>query len=408
MPSEHTNYSKLSVSLTKQINKTEKKNNGIFFTPPNTVNKTIELLEPYMANITDVLEPSCGSCEYILPLHEQFGHINITGIELNNTIFETIKSLESENFKLFNEDYLTYVNPIKYDLIIGNPPYFVMKKTAVDRSYYNYFGGRPNIFILFIIKSLHSLRPNGILSFVLPKNFLNCLYYDKTRKYINENFSILHICECDDDYIETQQKTIVIIIKNTEDHNSQNTEYCLDIEPHTIFGMPENIVALQTLYNDSTTLSELGFTVSVGNVVWNQCKNELTNDKSKTLLVYSSDIKNKKLEIQKYSNVDKKNYINKPGDLGPILVLNRGYGVGKYNFEYCLINENFEYLIENHLICIKYADSENNDKLIQSYKKIIESFENEKTRDFIRLYFGNNAINTTELCEILPIYNFNI
>ena len=34
----------------------------------------------------------------------------------------------------------------KFDLIIGNPPYFVMKKTDVDESYHNYFDGRPNIF----------------------------------------------------------------------------------------------------------------------------------------------------------------------------------------------------------------------------------------------------------------------
>ena len=39
------------------------------------------------------------------------------------------------------------------------------------------------------------------------------------------------------------------------------------------------------------------------------------------------------------------------------------------------------------------------------YNNIIKSLQNEKTIEFIKLYFGNNAINTTELCEILPIYN---
>ena len=68
-----------------------------------------------------------------------------------------------------------------------------MKKADVDNSYYNYFDGRPNIFILFIIKSLSLLNNKGILTFVLPKNFLNCLYYDKTRKHIIENFAILNI-----------------------------------------------------------------------------------------------------------------------------------------------------------------------------------------------------------------------
>ena len=47
---------------------------------------------------------------------------------------------------------------------------------------------------------------------------------------------------------------------------------------------------------------------------------------------------------------------------------------------------------------------ENNERLIDMYKKIINSFENSRTEEFIKLYFGNSAINTTELNYILPIY----
>ena len=39
-------YSKLSQNLTTKINKSEKKKNGIFFTPPETVHRNIKLLEP--------------------------------------------------------------------------------------------------------------------------------------------------------------------------------------------------------------------------------------------------------------------------------------------------------------------------------------------------------------------------
>jgi hypothetical protein len=182
----------------------------------------------------------------------------------------------------------------------------------------------------------------------------------------------------------------------------------MDVEGFTLFGTPETILKLRSLYTNSSTLKKLGFRVSVGNVVWNQCKKELTHDNTKTLLIYSSDIRNKRLEIQTYANEDKKNYINKKGDTQPILVINRGYGVGEYKFEYCLINEKeaeiVEYLIENHLICIKYEKPIAKKELICLYKKIITSFENVNTREFIQLYFGNNAINTTELCEIFPIY----
>ena len=403
MSSEEHNFSKLSYLLTNTIDKKIKKKDGIYFTPPKTINYNFNILEPFIKNVKTALEPSCGSCEYLQILNKKNPDIKITGIELNKQIFDSIHSMESKNVKLYNADFLTFNFKIKYDLIFGNPPFYVLKKKEVSPEYYKYFDGRPNIFILFIIKSLSLLNDNGILSFVLPKNFLNCLYYNNTRKYICDNFEILSIHECNDTYIETQQETIILNIRKS-DNKSKNNEFILS-NKYIIFSTPENILKINSLYDKSTTLYNMGFKVIVGNVVWNQCKKELTDDNTKTLLIYSSDIEGQTLKIKKYSNVDKKNYINKEGQQGPILVINRGYGVGNYTFNYCLINEDFDYLIENHLICIKYTKEITNTKLIKEYKKIIKSFDNKKTKDFIELYFGNNAINTTELCEILPIYD---
>jgi adenine-specific DNA-methyltransferase len=400
-------FSELSQSLTKKINITDKKNDGIYFTPPETVAKNIKLLEPFIKNMKTVLEPACGSCEYILQLKDAYSNMNITGIELNETIYESIKVLNKENITLINDNYLSCEITTKYDLIIGNPPYFVMKKDVVDNSYYNYFDGRPNIFILFIIKSLKLLNDGGILSFVLPKNFSNCLYYDKTRKHIIQNYTILNIIECTDDkYIDTKQDTIILVLQNEKPKNNNNSKYNINISGYNIFGTPDNISKLTELYTDSKTLYDLGFNVSVGNIVWNQHKKDLTDDSNKTLLIYSSDITNNKLTIKQYTNKEKKNYINKTGTDEALLIINRGYGVGCYNFNYCIINENdnIKYLIENHLICIKYTKSLSKKELVIKYKKIMESFNHYKTIEFIKIYFGNNAINTTELCKILPIY----
>lgn len=394
-------YSNLSIDLTKQLSKNDKKSNGIYFTPPTTIIRNLKALEPYMKNIKTVLEPSCGSCEYITRLND---NLDITGIEFDKTIYAAIRSLIHGSVKIFNEDFLKYEPSKSFDLIIGNPPYFVMKKKDVNPIYYDYFDGRPNIFIMFIIKSLKMLNKNGILSFVLPRNFLNCLYYDKTRKHISQNFTIIDILECGADYIETKQDTVTIIIQRKSDTEKQNDKYLLKVGLSTIFGLPDNIEKLKLLYNDSTTLSKLNFKVNVGNVVWNQVKDILTNDEKKTRLIYSSDIKDGKLVQKTYKNKDKKNFIDKQGITTPLLVVNRGYGVGNYNFNYCLIEGGFSYLIENHLICIKYMEEITNDELTTLYKKIINSLENKKTKQFVEIYFGNNAINTTELCNILPIY----
>lgn len=404
-------FSELTMSLTKSIGKQDKQNNGIYFTPIGIVNKTLQYLEPYMENVKKVLEPSCGSGEYINGLTSLYSALELDCIEFYKPIYDSIKSFEKtiidSKILIYNEDYLTSttIEGKKYDLIIGNPPFYVMKKTDVERKYWEYFDGRPNIFILFILNSLEKLEEGGIISFILPKNFLNCLYYDKTRKHIAENYSVIMIDECNDDFIETKQETIIFIIQNNVPEKGENLKYILHQNEYTIFGTETNINELKNMYHNSSTLAKMNFSVNVGNVVWNQCKDILTHNKNETLLIYSSDIKNNKLKIKKYSNEEKKNYIKKEGNDSPLLVINRGYGKGEYKFDYCLIEGGFQYLIENHLICIRYNGEVNNDELIKMYKKIIKSLENEKTKRFISLYFGNNAINTSELCNILPIYN---
>lgn len=394
------NFTELSRKLTKQLSKEEKKEYGIFLTPLTTIQKNIEFLSPYIKNGMSVLEPSCGSCHFIFSLLEKY-ELNITGVEFNKKIFDSIAKYETEKVRLYNRDFIKFGELDTYDLIIGNPPYFVMKKTDVPSMYHKYFDGRPNIFIIFIIKSLHLLKKDGILSLVLPKSFLNCLYYNKTRKYIIENYKILTIIECADEYLDTKQETIILIVQNKKDVCG-NSEFVLNYEGNYILGNRAIIDKLRDLYAGSTTLSQIGCRVFVGTVVWNQNKAILTNDATKTRLIYSSDIKDNELVLQKYANKEKKNYIDKEGCNEPVLVINRGYGVGNYKFDYCLIEGGFEYLIENHLICVK-CDLGNEDA-VAMYERIISSLENSKTIEFIKLYFGNNAINTTELAHIVPFF----
>ena len=397
-----TTYSQLSKDITKQLTKKEKKDNGIYFTPPSTVIKNIRYLKKLNTNFERILEPSCGTGEFLNALSSQLPESSIVAVEKNTTIYDSLQNQFPERIQIYNDDFITRNIDDKFNLIIGNPPYFVLKKKDVPSIYNDYYTGRPNIFIIFIIKSLSLLAEDGILSFVLPKSFTNCLYYDNTRKFINENYTILNIENCDDKYIETKQETITFVIQNKKPQ--KKNKFVLKINNFTIFGSKKMITKIKKLYKNSTNLDKLGFTVNVGNVVWNQCKDILTTDSTQTRLIYTSDISNKQLGCKQYKNEQKKNYINKEGENKPLLVLNRGYGVGTYNFEYCLINCDFDYLIENHLVCIRPKENTPDDILIAMYKKIMSSFENEKTKEFIKLYFGNSAVNTTELNSILPIY----
>lgn len=404
-----TDFSYFSKNITQQFTQIEKKSDGIFFTPPNIITNIIERVKliPDL-QIRTVLEPSCGSGEFFHYLNNNFENIDIIGIEKNTRIYEQIehKFLENNNILILHRDFLQWdlINENKFDLIIGNPPYFVVSKSSVDESFYDLIDGRPNIFILFLIHALQKLQDNGILAFVLPLNFINCIYYSKIRKHIYENFAIIDILECNDDnFIDTKQDTIVFILQKKLDKR-ENLRFTLLKNNDIVFNTPSKIDLISNLYQGAVSLYSIGFEVSVGTVVWNQCKDILTDDDTKTRLIYSGDIKNNHLDLVNYKDPSKKNYIMKDGHIGPMLLLNRGYGKGKYTFSHCLVDMDTPYLIENHVISIRFRGSISREQLLEKYDKVIQSFCNEKTKTFVELYFGNNAINTTELKHILPIY----
>jgi len=397
-------YSQLSYDLTNEITHLEKKKYGIFFTPKNIITDTIDFVLKHIDPQT-ILEPSCGSGEFVKELNNRLKLKDIDAIEFNETIYDKLQHVDwkaQNTITLYELNYLEYQSDKKYDLIIGNPPYFVMKKKEVDVKYNKYYEGRPNIFILFIVKSLWLLNNNGILSFVVPKSFVNSIYYNKLRAFINDNYTILNIFEYEKSkFIDTEQETITLIIQKK---SGVNCEYVLIKDDIVLINTPEKIKKLTEYFTSSTTLKQLGFEAKIGTVVWNQVKDKLTDDNSKTLLIYSGDIKDNKLSIQTYKNEEKKNYIDQKGTNELMLVINRGYGNAKYNFTYCLLDMENEYLVENHLICIKSVKNIEKKALRRKYNKIIKSLKNEKTKKFIDLYCGNNALNTRELNEMIPIF----
>lgn len=395
-------FSDLSIRITKDLSKEIKKNEGIYFTPHETIEYIINLIKPLFIDYKsiNILENSCGSGEFIIILIKNLTNINIIGIEKNKYIYNKIQHLSNDFIKILNEDFLEYNNDIYYDLIIGNPPFSVIDKKNIDINYYNYFDGRPNTFIIFLLKSLKLLKDNGIIAYILPKSFLNCIYYNKTRKLIIENYSVIHLSFANDKYLDTTQETIILIIQNKK---GLNDDYYIKREDIIIINTKDNIIDIKNIYEKSTNLYNLKFNAKIGSIVWNENKDLLTDDNLNTRLIYNTDIKNNQLINKKYKNNFKKNYINKIGYKSPLLVINRGNGNSSYIFEYCLIDIQEEYLIENHLIMIKYNDEITKEDLIEKYNKIIKSFENPKTKEFIKIFFGNNAINIKELLYLLPI-----
>jgi len=94
-----------------------------------------------------------------------------------------------------------------FDVVIGNPPYVFTRDVEWGESVKNYFwnnfaisngankskknqSGKVNLYILFILKALHLINENGLLSFIVPNGLLRTTTYDTTRKYLLNNTAI--------------------------------------------------------------------------------------------------------------------------------------------------------------------------------------------------------------------------
>ncbi len=407
-------FNELSIKLTREINKQTKKAQGIYFTPKtistSLTNKALSELGIY-DNIK-VLEPSCGTCEFVSLVDELITNSYIHCIELNTDIFEAITDIEFKNTIGFeNEDFTKYEEDDgAFDLVIGNPPYFVCKKENIPNKYKQYITGRPNMFGIFILHSLSKLKIGGILAFVVPKSFLNSAYYADIRNFIKHTCTIVSIddYENNNDFLDTEQSTFGLILRKEFEDESGNVEldgcdYSVMINGSFIF-TPDSS-ELNKYFEGATTLEKMGLAVKTGTVVWNEKKDLLTSNEKETILLYNTNVTNEnKIKLTTFKNDEKGQYIRMEGSCVPLIVVNRGNGNASYNFKYALVDINEPYLVENHLNMIYSKYDMSKAGLMEKYSQVINSFEKEKTREFIKLFFGNNGLSKTELETVLPIY----
>lgn len=384
-----------SNDLNKHLSKELRKKQGIFFTPRDARMKLFDKLNEFgITQFQRILEPSFGSGEFLHDLMEFYPSSTIYGVEFNATMYE--KATTNSTFSplhLVQQDFLKWSHPDKMDLIIGNPPYFVVKdKNPACMT------GRGNIFVQFIYKSIHEhLADGGILAFVLPTSFYNCSYYEPCRTYIKEHTTILHVETIQTHYYETNQDTMILILKK-EPSSSVPPPFVFSYQGlHTISPYAKE---LSKLIENTKTLQQLGFQVKTGNVVWNQHKDQLSNDKG-TLIIYSSNLVQGQLILNNLKN-DKKQYIqNFNGEkiIGPAILVSRGYG-NKFAFNYVFIGSEYTFHGENHINVITPMTED----AVQSIDSVLASFANPKTLKFIQMYIGNGALSKSELETVLPIF----
>ena len=115
-----------------------------------------------------------------------------------------------------------------FDIVIGNPPYFVLKnglpfKDNYEAAFPQLKSGRTNIYQMFMGLSAELLNKNGIFAFIHPKTLLSDAYLEATRNFLVSQFNditILNIENRHDVFNNVLQAVIVSLW-----HKGKNQRY---------------------------------------------------------------------------------------------------------------------------------------------------------------------------------------
>ena len=393
-------YTKESIDYLKNTDIKKRKKLGQYFTPKSIRELLLSKL-PKKDN-ADILDPACGSGEFLLSCKKYFKNPILYGFDIDkkliNIASKLVKNASIKNFDFLNID----INKKKYDYIIGNPPYFELKlNEEIKKKYFDIIKGRVNIFSLFIKTGLDLLKDGGYLAYVVPPSMNNGAYFSKLREYIIKNSSLeyLHIIDGADNFHLANQKVMLIILKKT--NSKKSSKYIFKKNGITIF--TEDKKFLNKAYKNTVSLKDIGYTVKTGSIIWNEHKEKLANDKNNsTLLIWASNINNGKIIIG-YTK-GKPQYIkNISNDLiikSRVVVVNRITGSSKeINIKAAIVNEK-EFVCENHVNVIYMSENANCN---YSLKDIFKALQDKTNIKVMRLISGNTQISKTELERLLPI-----
>lgn len=226
--------------------------NGQFFSPPQLAKYLVDIIKPSQYDL--ICDMTCGHGSFFnfLPVEN-----NIYGNELDMKAYKVAKYLYP-NSKLTHGDIRAYNPQIKFDLIIGNPPFNLefgtYNKPLTSQMY-------------FIQKSNELLKTAGLMAIIVPCSFLDDEFSNKSNiEYMNECFNFICQIELNSDafnYLGVSNfKTKIIIFQ-------KKSEYFDDIEYKNEFinGSADDIYNqyIKTIYDKKKILKSKIFLENTSN-----------------------------------------------------------------------------------------------------------------------------------------------
>ncbi len=398
--------SQVTLEYLKNRPKIDRSPLGQFITPRLVREKLISELR--ITSGMRVLDPGVGTGEFLRDCLDAQPGIYAEGWDIDPKVLGAAKNLVPEAI-LKEQSALEVEWKSDFNLVIGNPPYFEMKKLSPElrKKYSSVIGGRPNIFSLFIAAGLGALQHGGHLAFVVPPSMNNGAFFTKLRNYIMDQASIeyLYVFENNKLFDDALTAVQLLVLKK----GAKSDKYFIDLGKITNSHLERIIFAdepekFEEEFKGRSTLWDLGYEATTGKVVWNQHKNKLSNQKTPNNypLLWAHNISQNKEIVLNDQHPKKLQYIEKSNpELGPSIIVNRITGsVGSGSLRCAFVPDKFEYFGENHINVIKKRVGVNQKV---DWDELLLLLRNPQINSRIQKLTGNTQVSCIELTHWLPI-----
>jgi len=226
---------------------------ALYFTPPKLADRVIDDLISRGASLATHHwhDPASGGAAFLVPIAQRISveltskgvpaktvlkHIetHISGNDLDDTLLEiseqfllmALQDISKEtsytpHFKLTKGDGLLAVHDLASapDVVACNPPYRKLN-AAETKKYQVQFGdvirNQPNIYGLFIRKTLDIVKPGGLVGLLTPTSFWSGASFSKLRQMVAARTHVAQIDalgERNTTFISVEQQTAITVLK---------------------------------------------------------------------------------------------------------------------------------------------------------------------------------------------------
>ena len=321
---------------------------GAYYTPPALCERLLDMASQTGVDWSTarVLDPACGGGAFMSPVARRMAtsmeepepaaalesiETRLHGIELDpfaawlsqvfldaTLIKLGIVSSRLPRISVQIEDALEGKNEDReFDLVVGNPPYGrVSLSTQRRREYERSLYGHANLYGLFTDLALRYTSIGGVVAYVTPTSFLAGAYFKSLRKLLGQEappVSIDFITERKGVFSDVLQETALSVFrrgaqcgKGEVRFTSVGTDGSIETTSPEPFWLPEDPqnpwlvprsdsqAALVRLVNGLPhRLSDYGYEVSTGPLVWNRHKDGLsaTLEEGRLPLIWAESVR---------------------------------------------------------------------------------------------------------------------